>query len=362
MKSMKPTLALALAAVALTTSVSAATWSTSDQWGSYVLGSYTIYNDIWGSGAGPQTLYVNTDSSSAPNFWAYSQQPNTGGIKSYPNASKTINLPINSISSLTGTFNTSGGTGQYDWAFDCWVPSEVMIWTKWTSGVGPWGTLYQNNVSIGGTTYNVYQPGGPWSFLRTSQASSGSVDLAAIFKWLVNNGKLGNGTVGQCQFGVEITSGTGTWTVNSCSITLGTGGGGGGTYYKLQNRGTGLCVDGMGSTANGANCGQYSSGTSYNQQWAIETAGSYVKLKNRNTGLYIDGMGRTSNGSIAGQWGSSSSYNQQWTQSTTSGYYKFRNRTTGLYLDGMGYTSNGANMCQWGSSSSYNQQFSRPAQ
>lgn len=211
-------LAVAVSVAALSVTASAATWSTSAQWGSYQLGSYTIYNDIWGSGAGPQTLYVDTNSSSAPHFWAVSNQPNTGGIKSYPNASKTINKAINSISSLTGTYNVSGGTGAYDWAFDCWVPSEVMVWTKWTSNVGPWGTLYRSNVSIGGRTWNVYQPGGPWSFLATSQSSSGSVNLAAIFKWLVSNGKLPNGTVGQCQYGVEITSGNSTWTVNSCSI------------------------------------------------------------------------------------------------------------------------------------------------
>ena len=186
------------------------------------MGSYTIYNDIWGSGAGPQTLYVDTNSSSAPHFWVYSQQPNTGGIKSYPNASRTINKAILSISSLHGSYNHSNspvsGTQAYDWAFDCWVPSEVMVWTTWTSNVGPWGSLYRSNVSIGGRTWNVYQPGGPWSFLATSQSSSGTVDLAAIFKWLVNNGKLGNGNVGQCQYGVEITSGYGWWTVNSCSV------------------------------------------------------------------------------------------------------------------------------------------------
>ena len=217
-KRILPALVLTAAVAALVPAASATTWSTSAQWGSFTLGSYTIYNDIWGSGAGPQTLYVDSTSSAAPHFWAYSQQPNTGGIKSYPNASRTINKTINSLSTLTGSFNTSGGTGQYDWAFDCWVPSEVMVWTKWTSGVGPWGSLYQSNVSIGGTTYNVYKPGGPWSFLRTSQTSSGTANLAAIFKWLVNGGHLGNGTVGQCQFGVEITSGTATWTVNSCSI------------------------------------------------------------------------------------------------------------------------------------------------
>jgi beta-xylosidase len=131
-----------------------------------------------------------------------------------------------------------------------------------------------------------------------------------------------------------------------------------GSYSKIKNRATGLYIDGMGSTSNGANCCQWSSSTSYNQQWAIEAAGSYVKIKNRTSGLYLDGMGRTSNGSICGQWSSSSSNNQQWTREAAGSYYKFKNRASGLYLDGMGSTSNGANLCQWSSGSSYNQQWS----
>ncbi|HLX69012.1 MAG TPA: hypothetical protein VKV04_05220 [Verrucomicrobiae bacterium] len=202
----------------------ASTWSTTAQFGQYNFssGGYSVNNDVWGSGAGAQTLYVNTSSGSAPNFWVFSQQPNTGGIKSYPHMAKTINVAINSLSSLTGSYNVanslSSGTDEHDWAFDCWVPSEVMVWTKWTSGVGPWGTLFQSNVSIGGHSYNVYQPGGPWSFLRTSQSSASSDNLAAVFKWLVSNHHLSNGTVGSCQYGVEITSGVGWWTVNSSSI------------------------------------------------------------------------------------------------------------------------------------------------
>ena len=221
MKLIAKLLAAATAAVALPLALSAGTWSSSGQWAQYTLGSYTIYNDVWGSGAGPQTLYVNTSSSSSPNFWVHSQQSG-GGIKSYPNGSKTINKSITSISSLHGyhshSNSLSSGTLAHDWAYDCWVPSEVMVWTRWTSNVGPWGSLYQSNVSIGGRTWNVYKPGGPWSFLATSQYNSGTTDLASIFKWLVNGGHLSNGTVGQCQYGVEITSGTGWWTVNSMSI------------------------------------------------------------------------------------------------------------------------------------------------
>jgi hypothetical protein len=132
---------------------------------------------------------------------------------------------------------------------------------------------------------------------------------------------------------------------------------GSGSYVKIQNRATGLYIDGMGRTSNGSNAGQYSGGTSYNQQWVIETAGSYVKIKNRATGLYLDGMGRTSNGSIVGQWSNSSSNNQQWTRETAGSYYKFRNRATGLYIDGAGNTSNGADLKQWSSSTSNNQQW-----
>ncbi|MVT08183.1 cellulase family glycosylhydrolase [Chitinophaga tropicalis] len=135
-------------------------------------------------------------------------------------------------------------------------------------------------------------------------------------------------------------------------------GGSGTTYVTLTNRATGLLIDGMGRTANGCNCSQWSNSGSNNQQWVIETAGSYVKLKNRATGLYLDGMGRASNNSVAGQWAGSTSNNQQWTRETTGSYVKFKNRATGLYLDGLGQTANGSDLGQWNTSSSFNQQWS----
>ncbi|HEX3044345.1 MAG TPA: RICIN domain-containing protein [Bacillota bacterium] len=130
-----------------------------------------------------------------------------------------------------------------------------------------------------------------------------------------------------------------------------------GSYVKLRNAATGLFIDGMGRTTNGSNAAQYSSSTSNNQQWVIETVGSYVKIRNRATGLYLDGMGRTSNASIVGQYSSSTSNNQQWTRETSGSNVKFKNRATGLYIDGVGSTSNGADLCQYSSSGSTNQQW-----
>jgi hypothetical protein len=54
--------------------------------------------------------------------------------------------------------------------------------------------------------------------MKTSQSSSGSCNLGAIYQWLANGGHLGNGTVGSVQYGVEITNGNSTWTINSCSF------------------------------------------------------------------------------------------------------------------------------------------------
>jgi len=142
------------------------------------------------------------------------------------------------------------------------------------------------------------------------------------------------------------------------NFTVNVKGGSSSSYIRIQNRATGLMIDGMGSTPYAAVLRQWGNSGSYNQQWTIETSGSYVRIKNRATGLYIDGMGFTSNGSTANQWGNSNSFNQQWTKEASGSYVRFKNRKTGLYLDGMGRTSDGSEMGQWGNSNSYNQQWS----
>lgn len=134
--------------------------------------------------------------------------------------------------------------------------------------------------------------------------------------------------------------------------------GGGTTYYQLQNRNTGLFLDGMGRTANGSDVGQYGNTSHVNSQWILESAGSYYKLQNLGTGLYLDGMGRTANGSNCGQWSNSSSYNQQWERISTGSYYQLKNRATGLILDGMGYTSNGSACGLWANTTHYNSHWS----
>jgi hypothetical protein len=135
--------------------------------------------------------------------------------------------------------------------------------------------------------------------------------------------------------------------------------GGSTSYYKIQNQGNGLCVDGYGYTTNGSYCRQYASGSSYNQQWSIVSAsGSYVYLVNRATGLYLDGYGKTANGSPCQQYASSGSANQQWLLVANGSYTNIKNNATGMMLDSMGYTTNGSYECQYSSSGSTGQAYS----
>lgn len=140
---------------------------------------------------------------------------------------------------------------------------------------------------------------------------------------------------------------------NNCS-----GGDVGGTYFRLQNRGTGLYLDGMGLTANGSACGQYANTTHINAQWERISVGSYYQFRNRGTGLFIDGMGHTANGSDVGQWANTTHVNSQWElQQYDGSYYRIRNRGTGLYLDGMARTANGSACGQWANTTSANAQW-----
>ncbi|MEU4449419.1 RICIN domain-containing protein [Actinosynnema sp. NPDC050801] len=130
------------------------------------------------------------------------------------------------------------------------------------------------------------------------------------------------------------------------------------TYVKIANRATGLFVDGMGRTADGAAAAQHGGSTSHTQQWVIEDVDGHVRIRNRATGLHLDGMGRTTGGSVVGQWADPASAGRQWTREVVGDHVKFRNRATGLYLDGAGRTDNGADLKQYGGSGSNNQQWS----
>lgn len=206
----------AAAALALTLmpggTAQAAAWSSSDQWGTWSNGGYTVRNNIWGSGAGPQTIWANSYS----NYGVWANHPNTGGVKSYPHSARNIGRSLSGLRSLSSDFAvTRPGSGAYVTAYDIWANNnayEVMLWMNKQGAVGPIGSR-QTTATVGGHTWDVYRGSNGhnevFSFVRTSNTNSGTVDVLAVLNWIRNRGWYGDVTLGEVQFGFEITSSSG---------------------------------------------------------------------------------------------------------------------------------------------------------
>ncbi|MCX4742713.1 glycoside hydrolase family 12 protein [Streptomyces antibioticus] len=208
-----PALALGITVGMASAPASAAVWNSCDQWGNTTLGGYRLYNNIWGSGAGSQCVWAN----SGTNWGVWANHPNTGGIKSYPNSKKVINKTITSLGSLSSSYNvTVPSSGAYNTSYDIWDTDydyEIMLWVNYNGAVGPLGTS-QGTVTLGGHTWSVHKGSNGanevFSFLRTSDSSSGTVNILPILKWIKDTkGWFGNETIGDVQFGYEITSSSG---------------------------------------------------------------------------------------------------------------------------------------------------------
>ncbi|HEX6471237.1 MAG TPA: hypothetical protein VF069_19205 [Streptosporangiaceae bacterium] len=217
------TLLLTLIGV-LTQPARAAVWSSTDRWGTWTNGGYTLYNDVWGSGFGPQTIWANSFS----NWGVWADHPNTGGVKSYPNATKSVNRRLSSLGSATSSFNvTVPGGGAYETAYDIWCDGhtyEIMLWMNKVGPVGPIGSR-QTSASVGGHSWDVYRGSNGsnqvFSFVRQGNTSGATVDIKAILNWLRSNNWFGDVTLGDVQFGYEITSSSGgmDFRTNSFSVS-----------------------------------------------------------------------------------------------------------------------------------------------
>jgi hypothetical protein len=220
-----PALAAAILLVLTAAPAHAAVWSSTDKFGTWSNGGYTVRNDVWGSGAGPQTIWANSFS----NWGVWANHPNTGGVKSYPHSARNVGRTLSSLRSLTSNFNvTVPGSGAYETAYDIWANNfayEVMLWMNKTGAVGPLGT-FQTSVSVGGHTWDVYRgsngSNAVFSFLRHGNTSSATVDIRAVMNWIRGRGWFGDVTMGEVQFGFEITSSNGglNFISNSYSVSF----------------------------------------------------------------------------------------------------------------------------------------------
>jgi hypothetical protein len=207
------------------------------------------------------------------------------------------------------------------------------------------------------------------SFLRTSQVASGTVDIAAILKWINTTGWYNNPTLSGVQCGWEITNTAGTqkdFTMNSYSVTVGSGGGTGsianGTY-KIINRNSGMALDVVGAgTGNATAVDQWPYGGGSNQRWTVTSVGSgQYEVVGVGSGKSLDvSGGGTANGTKIDIYAYSGNSNQRWTfKATTNGYYEISPvNASGSSLDVTGNsTTEGTGIELWTTNAGNNQQW-----
>ena len=190
-----------------------------------------VDNDAWSGGHGPQTMNVCNESS----WYATSDQPNEGGaVETYPNTEYDVGgratpstTPISGYSSITSTFSEDyPSDGSWDAAYDLWLNNwsiETMIWNQWSGAQAYWPGIATTSVTLGGVGYKFYDNGGELMFFRDTQVASGSVDILAVYQWLVANGYVSASDVPtQLEYGVEIcaTSGTETFPMTGLTFSL----------------------------------------------------------------------------------------------------------------------------------------------
>lgn len=197
-----------------------------DQWGMWQTGPWTLYNNIWGSGAGSQCIWAD----SPTNWGVVADHPNTGGVKSYPNLTQWYGQRISQMGPATTSFDVSVPTSNVAFAstYDIWSDDnahEIMLWMNWYGPVGPIGG-YVTTVTVGGHTWDLYRGGHSgievYSLLRQGNTHTGTIDIAAVTDWLLDIGEIPDVVIGDVQFGFEITSASGgrDFVVNDYSVTL----------------------------------------------------------------------------------------------------------------------------------------------
>jgi hypothetical protein len=188
-----------------------------------------VDNDAWNGGHGPQTMNVCNQSS----WYATSDQPNEGGaVETYPDTEYDVGgratpstTPISGYTSITSTFSEDyPSAGSWDAAYDLWLnnwSTETMIWNQWSGAQAYWPGVATTSVTLGGVAYKFYDNGGELMFFRDTQVASGSVDILAVYQWLVANGYVSASDVPtQLEYGVEICSTSGTETFPTTGVTF----------------------------------------------------------------------------------------------------------------------------------------------
>ncbi|KAF2660081.1 glycoside hydrolase family 12 protein [Lophiostoma macrostomum CBS 122681] len=178
------------------------------QWDSVVTGSYTLYQDLWGTSSatsGSQCSGVDGLSSSTLKWHTkWSWAGGSSNVKSYANIVTSITQKsLSSISSMASTWKWTytGSSIVADVAYDIFTSStasgsseyEIMIWLAALGGAGPISSTGSPvaTPTLAGSSWKLYSGlnGNTkvFSFVASSSVASFSGDLLDFIKYLETN-------------------------------------------------------------------------------------------------------------------------------------------------------------------------------
>ncbi|KAE8381984.1 concanavalin A-like lectin/glucanase domain-containing protein [Aspergillus bertholletiae] len=170
------------------------------------VGSFKLYNNMWGkdSGSGSQCVALDSgDGSSSPAAWhaTWSWSGGDGKVKSYPNfEARPENKKVSDLPNIQSTWKWSykGDNIVGDVAYDIFTSSsaggnaeyEIMIWTAALGGAGPISASGSpiDNPTVGGKTWKLFKGTNAattvFSFVAPSEIQDYSGNLAEFFTYL----------------------------------------------------------------------------------------------------------------------------------------------------------------------------------
>ena len=354
--------------------------------------SLYVNNNTWGSANSPagwaESVTVSSASAWRVDFkWPVAGNPTQdNAVKAYPSAvygwhfgwyypqsatqlPQQLSAPYTAISSYQYTASFGGGTGNV--TYDLWLTNtatpdnatqptdEIMIWVNSTGGAGPCGAPTVSNITLEGGTWTLSECQVPnyqyvWSFVRTSNSASGTLDLKNFINYLrTNRGLSSTKYLAGIEFGSEIFRGTGNvnFTNYTCAVTPGGGIVAGGTY-RIEALHSGKTLRASG-TANGNAVVQYTYSGGTNQRWTLTHLGNNMyKIIGVQSGRALEiASATTANGTLADIGSYTGAPNQKWIISAapTAGYYRLTPASsTGSALEvSNGSTADNARVQQW---------------
>lgn len=199
-------------------------WSSGELQGQWAADGFLVQNNVWNvKEAGPQRIDVWS-----PHRWSVTANHSRldvrpGSIKSYACTRKDFtNRSIDSFTDLSSSWATTyPAVGEFNGAFDIWVggvgskcTAELMLWTnhRYNGPLPPSNATESVKVDIDGQGFTAWRRplnagDSRWyiALAMNPMQPAGSLDLLAVFRWLVGKGWLkGTDTIAAVEYGIEL--------------------------------------------------------------------------------------------------------------------------------------------------------------